>query len=137
LLFYNINPFKSLTKRYMNSYKLSFAEIIKLKNNLAEVIINEGVELDEIMVAEYHSFVTNLLSEPRYLLVNKKNSYSYNFNAQKTIINFDKIKAYGIVAPNAAAILGTKSLVSIGDNPKLNLQIFSTREEALGWLELF
>lgn len=40
----------------MKQYKLSFATINILRDNLAEVIVNEGVVMNEIMVDLYHDF---------------------------------------------------------------------------------
>ncbi|MFD2725516.1 hypothetical protein [Hyunsoonleella rubra] len=63
----------------MKEYKLSFGTIIVLKDNLAEVIINEGVVMNEVMVDIYHDFLLSYLKAPFSLLINKKNSYSYTF----------------------------------------------------------
>ncbi|GAA4281428.1 hypothetical protein [Gaetbulibacter aestuarii] len=119
----------------MNSYTLSFGEITILEPNLAEVIINEGIELDENMVLEYTEFLNDNLDTPYYLIINKKHSYSYTFGAQKTLANLEFIGAYAVVATNLGAVMSTETLVRIGDNPNLNLQIFGSREEALEWLE--
>ena len=61
----------------MKVYKLSFGSVIILAPNLAEVIINEGVIIDELNVDEYHDFLLTNLDAPFSLLVNKKHSYTY------------------------------------------------------------
>ena len=119
----------------MNTFTLSFGEITILKHNLAEVLINEGVELDEIMVVEYTEILNDNLDHPFFLIINKKNSYSYTFSAQKTLANLEFVGAYAVVAPNLGAVMSTETLVRIGGNPDINLQIFRTREDALEWLE--
>ena len=43
----------------MESYKLSFGVINILRNNLGEVIVNDGIVMDEVMVDEYHDFLLN------------------------------------------------------------------------------
>ena len=45
----------------MNVHELSFSKIILLSESIAEVIINEGVELDEKMVEQYHEFLLSHL----------------------------------------------------------------------------
>ena len=45
----------------MSRHRLSFGEIIILKPNLAEVIVDDGIEMDLKMVEEYHEFLLNKL----------------------------------------------------------------------------
>lgn len=66
----------------MSSHRLSFGIINILKNNLAEVIVDEGIVMDVVMIDEYHDFLLNTLDAPFALLVNKKHSYTYTFSAQ-------------------------------------------------------
>jgi hypothetical protein len=96
----------------MNVHELSFSKIILLSESIAEVIINEGVELDEKMVEQYHEFLLSHLIAPFSLLINKVNSYSYNFGAQ---INL------AIAVPRSV---------------EWNLKVFSNRDKALGWLKI-
>tara|TARA_R110002050_G_scaffold80801_4_gene172821 strand:+ start:2036 stop:2293 length:258 start_codon:yes stop_codon:yes gene_type:complete len=56
----------------MKSHRLSFGEIIILKDNLAEVIINEGVLMDIKIVEDYHQFLLTHLKAPFSLLINKR-----------------------------------------------------------------
>ena len=76
-----INLLKSLNKIYKKSYKFSCTSIIKLSNNLAEVIVDGGVEMNLTQDKEYH-----------YFLINRIHSYTYIFEAQKSIVSFNKIK---------------------------------------------
>ena len=66
----------------MSKYKLSFGEIIILKPNLAEVIVDNDVEMDLEMVGEYHEFLLSKLGHPFNLLINKVHQYTYTFEAQ-------------------------------------------------------
>ena len=61
----------------MDSYELSFGKIIILRNDLAEVIVNEGVEVDFGMVEEFHHFLLSNFTHSFSLLINKVNSYSF------------------------------------------------------------
>ena len=58
---------------------LPFATIIKLREDIAEVIINEGVEMNLDMVNQYHEYLLLHFKAPFSLLINKVNSYTYNF----------------------------------------------------------
>ncbi|WP_372755563.1 hypothetical protein [Mariniflexile sp.] len=120
----------------MKTYKLSFGEIIVIKENLAEVIVNEGVEMNEVLIDEYHDFLLTYLKPPIFLLINKKNSYSYNFQAQRTIINLKEIEAMAVVVSSTAGLMSTETLININKSSNWNIQLFRDRVEALNWLNV-
>ncbi len=120
----------------MKSYKLSFGTIGLINDNLAEVIVDEGVEIDEVMVDEYHDFLLSTLEAPFYLLINKKNSYTYTFGAQQVITQLKEIDSMAVVTTTDAGIMSTKTLISMNYNDtSLNVKMFREREEALAWLK--
>ena len=121
----------------MKSYRLSFATISIIKNNLAEVIIDEGVIMNEVMVDIYHDFLLTNLKAPFLLLVNKKNSYSYTFEAQKIIANLKEITHMAIVVTTKGAIMSTETLIRINERKDWNIRLFNEREAALFWLNSF
>ena len=118
----------------MDLYELSFAKIIILRDDLAEVMINDGVQMDADMVAQYHEFLLAHLRAPFSLLINKINSYSYNFEAQEKLATLKEINAMAVVAYNRVTRLTTETLASFPRDVKWNLRIFSNREDALAWL---
>lgn len=118
------------------SYKLSFCQIKILKPNLAEVIVDEGVIVNEIMVDEYHDFLLSNLQKPMLLFINKKNSYSYTYGALKTIAHIDNIKGMAILVKTSAALLSTETLLEVNKDRKINLKIFHENDEALNWLNI-
>ena len=113
-------------------YKLSFGTIITINNHLAEVIIDDGVEMDEHLVDMYHDFLLSHLKAPFSLLINKKYSYSYTFEAQKVIANLDEIDNMAVLVGTLGSTLATKTIISLKGQD--NIEIFTTREEALDWL---
>jgi len=116
-------------------YELPFAKIIIIREDIAEVIINEGVEMDAIMVEQYHDFLLSHLKHPFSLLVNKVNSYTYDFNAQLNIATLKEINAMAVVAYTRMTETATKSLAAlIKRDIEWNLEIFSTRDKAITWL---
>ncbi|WP_223552182.1 hypothetical protein [Aestuariivivens sp. NBU2969] len=118
----------------MERFKLSFGEIKILNKNLAEVIVDEGIVFDEIMVDEYHDFLLNSLTPPFFLLINKKYSYTYTFNAQKTIANLKEIKAMAVLLSTYGGEMSTRTLINVNGNYKWNIELFQNRTEALQWL---
>lgn len=118
----------------MDLYEFRFGKIILLSSNIAEVIINAGVEMDEAMVDEYHEFLIANLQAPFGLLINKINSYSYNFAAQVNLATISQIKAMAVIAYNRITESATVSLIDTPRKLEWNIKIFSNREEALQWL---
>ncbi|MDO5977916.1 hypothetical protein [Flavivirga spongiicola] len=118
----------------MKNYRLSFGTINIINNKLAEVIVDEGVEMDEAMVDEYHDFLLDNLEAPFSLLVNKKHAYSYTFQAQRKIVSLEEIKNIAIIIGSSGALMSIKTLLAINGNTYKNIEMFQKREEALVWL---
>lgn len=121
----------------MKSYRLSFATILILEKNLAEVIIDEGIIMDEIMVDEYHDFLLSNLSAPFSLLINKKHCYSYTFEAQKMICNLKEIHLIAVVVTTNGALMSTQTLIKINEKNNWNVELFQERDMALEWIYSF
>ncbi|MBU2930191.1 DUF7793 family protein [Winogradskyella psychrotolerans] len=119
----------------MKTYKLGFGVITILKANLAEVVIYDGVVMDLKMVEDYHAFLIEKLETPFSLLINKKYSYTYTFEAQKSIVNIEGIKAMAVVTHAYVSKLATDVLINVNRESNWNIKTFKEREEALEWLE--
>lgn len=118
-----------------NNSLVKMGRIIKLSDDMAEVIVNEGVVIDMDMVKEYHKWIQDNLSDPCTLLVNKIYPYTYTFEAQKEIASLEKIKAMAVVVYNRISEVTTRDLVSFPREREWYIQIFNSRDEALLWLE--
>jgi len=119
----------------MELYELSFVKLIKLKDDLVEVIVNDGIEYDLAMLAEYHNWIKQNTSHPCYILVNKINDYTYTFDVQRNLGTIPEIRAIAHVVYTKASKISTEAM---NDVPKIrpwNAGIFYTREEALAWLD--
>lgn len=119
----------------MSNYKLSFGTINVLQKNLAEVIVNEGILMDEVMIDEYHDFLLNTLEAPFGLLINKIHSFSYTFGAQKSIAHLDEMNSMAVVAKTSGAVMSTETLINVNGNINRNIKLFQGKEEALAWLQ--
>jgi len=118
----------------MDLYELPFAKIIVLRDDIAEVMINDGVIMDMAMVEQYHDFLLAHLRAPFSLLVNKVNSYTYDFDAQEKLATLKEINVMAVVAYKRVTEITTETLASYPRNVKWNLRIFSDRDDALAWL---
>ena len=120
----------------MDLHELPYAKIIILQDNIAEVMINDEVKMDLEMVEQYHEFLLSHLRPPFSLLINKINSYSYDFDAQLKLATLKEINAMAVVAYNRITRITTEALASYPRSEKWNLKVFSNRDEALNWLLL-
>jgi len=118
----------------MDLHELPFAKIIILRYDIAEVMISDGVKMDKEMVEQYHDFLLSNLRAPFSLLINKVNSYTYDFEAQEKLATLKEINAMAVVAYNRVTKITTETLASFPRDVKWNLSIFSNRDEALVWL---
>ena len=118
----------------MEIYELPFAKIIILRDDIAEVIINEGIEINLDMVEQYHEFLLSHLHAPFSLLMNNVNAYSYDFSAQGKLATLQEIHAIAVVAYRRSTEIATEVLVSHPRDVEWNLKIFPNRHDALNWL---
>lgn len=118
----------------MEIHQLSFGKIYLLSHQLAEVIVNDGVEMNMDMVNEYHDFLRQHLSAPFSLLINKLNKYSYTFEAQQHLATLPEIKAMAVVAYNHPTELATEILKDVPRKIEWNMKIFPEPDSALSWL---
>lgn len=120
----------------MELHILSFAKIVILQPDIAEVIIDDGVLMDLAMVRQYHHFLIDRLRPPFSLLINKINEYQYNFEAQLAIGNIPQIHAMAIVAYTRKSQITTNLLTDTTPRKsEWNFRLFPQRDMALEWLE--
>jgi len=118
----------------MITHKLSFGEITILQEDIAEVIVNYGVEMDLELVGEFHEFLLEEMRHPFSLLINILNSYTYNFEAQQLIGSLSQINAIAVVAYDKITENVIKTVIKVPKEIPWKIMIFSERESALKWL---
>lgn len=119
----------------MQEHRLSFGEIRIFNSRLAEVNVDEGVELSLENVAEYHEFLINHFPNQVALLINKTNSYTYTFEAQQHLILPEVITHCAVLIYNNTGRIATESLMAMQKkNLDVTLQIFEDFDTALNWL---
>ncbi|AQS38089.1 hypothetical protein Sps_02942 [Shewanella psychrophila] len=78
--------------------RLSFGCTINhLHKSIAEVIVDSGIELTIEMVEELDTYLDTYYSDSFALLVNKKNPYSYTYEAQLCLASLEKQKAIAVL----------------------------------------
>ncbi|MBL4700359.1 MAG: hypothetical protein JKX85_03795 [Phycisphaeraceae bacterium] len=104
-----------------------------LNPQIAEVAINQGIELTSEMLAELHAFLTNYLPKNGGLLINKINSYSYSFETQQKIFSVENVKHFAVFTHNRPTQLAAESLVQFRQK-SINLEFFKDFNKSLHWL---
>ncbi|MGM5469750.1 DUF7793 family protein [Flavobacteriaceae bacterium LMO-SS05] len=118
----------------MNTYTLPFGDITILQENLAEIVVNEGIIIDEDIVNDYHNFLISNLKPPFSLMVNKKFAYSYTYEALLKIHGLDQIDKIAVVAYSSFTEMATKFLIDINTKRNWKVRIFQDQDLALNWL---
>jgi hypothetical protein len=119
----------------MQEFRLSFGVIRLLSNTIMEVVVDEGVEFTLENVAEYHEFIINNMPVGCGILVNKTNSYTYNFEAQQNIFLKEHIQAFALLVYNTSAKLASESLILMQrGRVDSEIQIFENFDKAVQWL---
>lgn len=117
----------------MECHQLSFCTIKILRNDIAEVIINDGVEVDVKRLNEVESFLIRQLTPPFSLVMNKVNHYSFQYDAQVKMGTYQQLNAIAVISYNKTSEILTETLKNIPRDMKWNLEVFSDREEAVDW----
>lgn len=112
-------------------HRLSFGQINLIAENIAEVIIDQGVEMTLEMVEEYDDFLSKTFSKDFGLLINKVNQYSYTYEAQLSIGSVKGIKALAVINYHQHGRNTTNELLAKRTMDNWNLKNFSGLE--LGW----
>ena len=118
----------------MEMYRISFAQIYLLQSDLAEIIVDDGVDINVNMVIEIHAFLLSIFDDSFSLLVNKSNAYSTQLDALIKFGALSAIDKIAIFAPNKLAKMSADFSATIPSSTALNIEVFTDRDEALDWL---
>ncbi|OAI01486.1 hypothetical protein A1353_18175 [Methylomonas methanica] len=118
----------------MERFRLSFCNAIKLDEDLAEFVVDEGVEFNLARVDEYHAWIVAHLQRPYLLLVHKVNAYHYDFASQTALGTLPGIKAAAFVVYSHISQLTTQVMLSMPRDADWVYRIFNNRDDALNWL---
>ncbi len=119
----------------MNTIELPFAKVVKLDVSSAEIIVDEGVELNSEMVSQFHQALVDNFTPPVCILVNKINQYTYTFRAQLALGDIPEVGAIGVVVYSQMSKRTTEAFSGLPRKLPLNLMIFDNRKRAIEWLK--
>ncbi|MDP2560647.1 STAS/SEC14 domain-containing protein [Psychrobium sp. 1_MG-2023] len=119
----------------MEYHDLSFGKIFIINDDLAEVVVDGGIEITTTMVSEFHGYLLARFQHPFGLLINKTNAYSTEFNAQTQCGTLKQIKRIAIYAPTNMATLSANFMASVPRDVNIPIKVFNNRDDALHWLD--
>ena len=115
----------------MRKHRLSFADINIVSDCIAEVIIDEGVNVSIEMVEEYDNYLACVFKNHYAILVNKINNYSYSPETQFILGSTENIIAIAAVNYNEQGRKSSKDIANKRSIDQLNFRTFAGLE--LGW----
>lgn len=113
---------------------IEFAKIIILKNDLAEIIVEQYVEITLDMVHHLHQTLLDNLTAPFFLVINKINNYSYGFEAMHELGTINEIAGVAIVCYSEQAKANSQYLTNLNRKIEWNTKIFNNRKDGLKWI---
>ncbi|MBU2870362.1 hypothetical protein [Colwellia sp. E2M01] len=128
---HNNTPDKDATK----SYRLSFAKVNYLTEQIIEIVIDEGIEITIEMHEEYEVFLAQHMRSNFAVLINRVNSYQYTFEAKLIVASQSTLCALAIVVYNDNDKKLVDELMEMRAIDELNAKVFSGLD--LGWQEGF
>lgn len=114
-------------------HNLSFAKINILSENIAEVVVDQGIEISLEMSEEYDDFLTEKFPEKFALLVNKVNDYDFSFEAKLSMASHENLIAIAVVTYDEQAKQSVEKVAAIRKRDGWNLKVFNGLN--LGWQE--
>lgn len=123
----------------MKKYRLSFAYINIIDNKIAEVIVDEGINVSLEMIEEHDDLLMKIFDGKFGILVNKINNYSYSIEAQLIMGSLENIAAIAAITYSVQGKDSSKLIADIRIIDQLNVKTFSGLElgwqQAVSWLQ--
>ena len=119
----------------MKKYQLSFCTVNILTDNIAELIVDENIEVSIEMVEEHDKLLCSIFKGGFGLLVNKINTYSYTLEAKLILGSIDPMKAIASVNYSPHGLQSTQDILNKRSNDRLNIKTFIGTE--LGWQQAY
>lgn len=116
----------------------SFGRVKIISNNIAEIVINHGVEITLDTVQEYETLMNEHFNEHYATIVNRINNYCYAYEAILCVGSAKNLKAVAVINYGVECEQQSKNIKTVRDIDKLNIKVFSGlklgRDSAIEWL---
>lgn len=123
----------------MIKYQLSFAKINLINENIAEVIVDQNVEISLEMSEEYDRFLSKIFTNNFALLVNKINQYDFSFEAKLSMASHDNLMAIAVITYDDESKKSAGEVAAMRQRDGWNLKVFDGLnlgwQDGLDWLQ--
>ncbi|MCV6606393.1 MAG: hypothetical protein OIF34_13915 [Porticoccaceae bacterium] len=110
-------------------------EIIKLADDLAEIIVAEGVQVSAAMVDKSERVLKEKFSCPCRILITRHYSYHYTFEAQQRVADLECVHSIAILSNSRSGEITARIIKMFPGKGSWKVNFFSDRESALSWLD--
>jgi hypothetical protein len=121
------------------NHHLSFAKVNLLNDNVAEVIVQQDIEISLEMSEEYDDFLTHKFPGNFGLLVNKINQYDFSFEAKLSMASHENLTAIAVITYDNEGKQSVEKLAAMRQLDGWNLKVFDGLnlgwQEGLDWLQ--
>ena len=122
-----------------NPTNLSFGSITPLGSGIYEIIAHPEMEINAGHIQEIMDYLEQHAEEEGFgILINRKHSYHYAFDAMQKFGTLDMIRAIAVLAENRKSYIRSRTIVdslsSISRNSR-KIELFRDRKMALKWLK--
>lgn len=118
--------------------KTSFGQINILSKRIAEVIVNQDIEITIELVEEYDEIMNQQFTGTFAVLVNRINNYTYSYEALLCLGSAQNLRVAAVISYGASNETQTKNLYSARHMDNFNIKEFSGlelgRDDAIIWL---
>lgn len=115
------------------SYSLSAVDVIHYENGMVELIGKNGLNVSAQQAQEMFDFIDKLSPRPEVALTNRKNHYSFSFEAIQVIQKYKGVKALAILVYSRMSYIAAQ----FARSKNFKIKVFMDRDEALEWLSTF
>lgn len=109
---------------------LPFGHFEEIEPNIMEIIIHEGVQLDEKHIEQIEQGLLTLYKDEYSLLINRKNAYSHGHESLARIGELKNVSSIAILVYSETSLMAAKIHLVYSKN----VQIFTDRNSAINWL---
>jgi len=121
--------------KIVRQHTLDFCAVQYREDGIAELEVNEGINLDAAMATELTQLADEVIQGPFGLLSNRVHSYSLSFEAMSILANYDNMTALAIVVHSAKSrLLVETQNFFISALKKKPIRIFMDVDSAVAWL---
>ena len=118
----------------MKTTTLRSGKIVSLPDKISELVVDQGVEMNDELVDELHDYLLAHQAETTGLLVNKKHDYAYAFSTQNKICDLAHIRAVAFVCYRDVSRIITELIAKLPREHPWNFRIFNNYDDGLAWL---